>query len=285
MIISNIIGGLGNQMFQYARGRSLALDTGLELRLCTDQFIGYKLHQGLELSRVFALDLQTADAADLRHCLGAWRSPLAVRRLLGRLGWPLPIGRRFIAEANFEAGAYLHGYWQSERWFAHHKTVLRSDFSWRLPLQGRSLDIEREILATARPISVHIRRGDYVNSAKNQGVYAQCTPQYFEAAISRLRDAGADRVFAFSDDPAWVTTVLAPRVGNLVLVDHNRGENSHVDMRLMSLCRDHVIANSSFSWWGAWLDARPDKRVIAPMQWYVNGTKSDDLTPFSWERL
>jgi hypothetical protein len=295
MVIANLIGGLGNQMFQYACGRSLALATDAELRFRVDQFEGYKLHQGLELPRVFDLHLPLANATDLRRCIGAWRSPIAMRRLLAWPAWPLPTGRPFIAEPKTQPGdklvhramqgAYLHGYWQSETWFARHADALRADLTWRFPLRGRNLETADDIHASSQAISVHIRRGDYLSSAKSQGIYATCTPAYYEAAIKRLRDRGGGRVFAFSDDPVWVQEVLAPKVGNLVLVDHNRGADSHFDMRLMSLCRHHVIANSSFSWWGAWLNVRPDKQVIGPANWFVNGADSQHLMPATWERM
>jgi hypothetical protein len=104
--------------------------------------------------------------------------------------------------------------------------------------------------------------------------------------MERLRQAVPEaRFFVFSDEPKWVTEILVLHCPDLVLVEHNRGENSFNDMRLMSLCRHHIIANSSFSWWGAWLNPNPDKIVIAPSQWFVNGTDTRDLVPPGWEWL
>jgi hypothetical protein len=294
VIVGNLIGGLGNQMFQWACTRAVALDTGLPLRVATDQFSGYAL-RALELQRVFALELPVASRDELRGLIGAWRAPLAVRRAIGKLGSETAAGRRFVLERHVqpgpglaqraERGAYLHGYWQSERWFAHHAAAVRADFAWRQPLSERSAEVARRIAADGQAISLHVRRGDYVSEAKNRSIYALCEPAYYEAAVARLRQAGAGRVFAFSDDPAWVAGELAPRLGDVEIVDHNRGADSPQDMRLMAACRHHVIANSSFSWWGAWLDPRPDKRVIAPARWFADGRDESALLPAAWQRL
>ena len=93
------------------------------------------------------------------------------------------------------------------------------------------------------------------------------------------------RLFAFSDDPAWVVTTLKSRYPEMVVVDHNPGDQSHNDMLLMSLCDHHIIANSSFSWWGAWLNPDTNKIVVAPRKWFANGPDNADLTPESWVRL
>ena len=218
-----------------------------------------------------------------------------LRRLAARTRWPLLSGGRFAAEPSVRwwpelatrsrHGAYLHGYWQSERYFAHQASAVRQAYTWRGPLEAMNAHVAQQILKAQDSISVHVRRGDYVKSKKNQEIYAACTVAYYESAIERLRAGSKGQVFAFSDDPDWVMQTLAPRVGNLTLVDHNRGEHSHFDMRLMSMCRHHVIANSSFSWWAAWLDDRPGAQVIAPSRWYANGTDDSDLLPARWQRL
>ena len=298
MIIANLIGGLGNQMFQYACGRALALDLGQVLACSVDQFEGYTLHQGLQLDRVFRLDLAQADARQLRRLLGRWRTRAPVRRVLARLASPWLSGRRFVGEplggfapdlrARCADGAYLHGYWQSELYFESQVAAIRADFAGREPLTGRNASLAQAIETAPCTVSVHVRRGDYVSKAKNTAIYAALSPAYYLAALDRLSalaPAAGLQVFAFSDDPPWVAELLAPHCPNLTLVDHNRGADSHLDMRLMALCRHHVIANSSFSWWGAWLDARPDKRVIAPLHWYADGRDTSSLVPAHWDRL
>lgn len=296
MIITNILGGLGNQLFQYATGCATAHASGQSLRFAVDSFASYKLHHGLQLEEAFALQLPRATQSDIRACLGWWRSPARVRRLLSRI--PLLQGTGFLAEPssawwprlreNAHGNVYLHGYWQSERYFEDYAPALRRQLHWRLPLEGRNADLAREITAAEVSVSLHVRRGDYVSNSNNQALFATCTPDYYIAALQRLQQLCAGqslKVFAFSDDPAWVQQSLAPRIPNLVLVDHNRGSASWLDLRLMSLCRHHVIANSSFSWWGAWLDGRPGAEVIAPRRWYANGNAETDLVPSRWHRV
>ncbi len=182
-------------------------------------------------------------------------------------------------------GGYLQGYWQSERYFAGHAERIRSDFAFRHDMSGANLDVAHAI-GQRTAISVHVRRGDYISNAKTLAVHGTCSPDYYHAAIDTLlqRCPGA-RLFAFSDDPQWVSQMLLPRYPDLVLVDHNKGLDSYNDMRLMSMCRHHIIANSSFSWWGAWLNPIQDKMVIAPSRWFANGTDTQDLIPEGWERM
>lgn len=294
MIITNLIGGLGNQMFQYACGRACALDAGLPLAVSSDMFRDYALHQGLELTRVFALEVDEASPAQMRERLG-WQRPVWLRRLLSR-----PYARAltrpgFVAEPHFHfwpglreaaaRGAYLQGYWQCERYFAHHEATLRQDLRFRAAARGLNAEFAERI-GECEAVSLHVRRGDYVSNARTQAIHGSLPQQYYERALRHvLQRVPHARVFAFSDDPQWVAANLLPLHPGLIIVNHNRGADSYNDLRLMALCRHHVIANSSFSWWGAWLDARPDKIVVAPERWFADGPDSVDLVPSSWIRL
>lgn len=295
MIITNLIGGLGNQMFQYACARALALDQRQPLKVVLDMFDGYRLHNGPELSRVFDLDVSVAQREELRRLLGRSRATRPARRLLARPALQPLRGRHYVAEPSFrywdglralDAGsdAYLHGYWQSERYFAAHAAAIRADFRFRRDAVGRNAELTREILGSAA-ISVHVRRGDYVRNPKTLAAHGTCSPEYYFDAIASLQQRVPEaRFFAFSDAPSWVAETLGPRCPGLTVVDHNSGDESYNDMRLMSLCRHHIIANSSFSWWGAWLNSQQDKIVIAPRRWFANGTDDTDLIPAAWER-
>ncbi len=295
MIITNIIGGLGNQMFQYACARALSIKLGLPLKVAVDMFHGYTLHQGLELSKVFALDLVFAQPADLRGMIGTARAHPGVRKVLARPSFACLRNRRFIAEPSsrywpelsqhVDSGAYLHGYWQSEYYFSEYAADIRQEFSFRHVFAGKNAEVAR-MIQSGPAISVHVRRGDYVSNPKALSMHGTCTPEYYFSAIDTLLErVPRARLFAFSDDPQWVAEVLAPRYPGLVLVDHNHGEHSYHDMHLMSLCQHNIIANSSFSWWGAWLNAYLDKMVIAPKVWFANGTDASDLVPSDWERM
>jgi len=295
MIIVNLVGGLGNQMFQYACARALALELDFPLKVTIDMFGLYASHRCPELERVFAIKLEVAQPKELRRMIGALRTPPAVRWVLGSNMFAFLRGPRFIVEPHFRfwdglldrahMGSYLQGYWQSQRYFSKHMAAIRSDFTFAQSSTGRNSELARAIRESIA-VSVHVRRGDYVSNPKILSVYGVCTPEYYIKAMERLRKAVPEaRFFVFSDDPQWVAEVLAPRYPGLVLVDHNRAGDSYNDMRLMSLCRHHIIANSTFSWWGAWLNPDPGKIVVAPCNWFANGTDTRDLLPQSWERL
>ena len=295
MIVCNLVGGLGNQMFQYACARALSLDLRVPLKFTTDNFGAYNSHNGFELDRVFGLKLEIASGKDLARLMGWRRSLLILRRALTKRPFSWLASQRFIAEPHFRYwpallerarhGGYLQGYWQSERYFFTHAARIRTEFTFKDDFQGANLQIADAILQGSA-ISIHIRRGDYVSNPKALAIHGICPPDYYHAAIEtlRLRCPGA-RLFAFSDDPQWVSQVLLPRYPDLVLVDHNKGKESYNDMRLMSMCHHHIIANSSFSWWGAWLNPKPDKMVIAPGRWFANGRDTCDLIPEEWERI
>ena len=296
MIISNVIGGLGNQMFQYACGRALSLDCDQELRLFLGDFSGYKLHSGFTLSSVFTGDFPIADANTLRALIG-WRSSQMARRALRHPALAGLRGKRFVVdhehtiESDLAAslppqGAFLFGYWQSERYFERHAAQLRRDLSWRQALEGRNAIIA-ELMREGRSVSIHVRRGDYASNPAVLAKHGVCAIEYYLRAVKALTDDGRARSwYLFSDDVAWVRKHLAPHLdGEVHVVDHNRSDDSHFDMQLMSLCDDHIIANSSFSWWGAWLSSSSDQRVIAPERWFANFVETANRCPPSWLRL
>jgi len=294
MIITNLIGGLGNQMFQAACGRAMSLRTGLPLKLSVDQFASYRLHNGYQIPEVFAWQPDLATREEL-HSLIGWRGYPWVRRLLGRTSMHAWAGPRWAHEPHphfwpgllrLQGPHYVHGYWQSERYFADAIEQVRADFAFRLPWDAADLAV-LEQMRLAPCVSLHIRRGDYLN-AKNAGLYATPGLDYYRAALAYVRErVPGVRYFAFSDDPQWVLQTLGQEVDALTVVTHNTGRRSPRDMRLMSQATHHIIANSSFSWWGAWLNPSPEKIVVAPRQWFHDERRisSRDLIPGNWVRL
>ncbi|MDP2246753.1 MAG: alpha-1,2-fucosyltransferase [Nitrosomonadales bacterium] len=292
MIISNIIGGLGNQMFQYATARAVSIDLGAKLVLDTSDFVGYRLHQGFELKRVFECQADIATDADTDFLL-RWRKAKLARRLLRKLPLPLLCSKHVVFEPTLQYwpgikdvldDSYLMGYWQSEKYFAHHAQTIRKDFSFKTEFSTKNAEIASHICGT-NAVSLHIRRGDYVSHARTKSTLGVCSIEYYQAAITQISEqVSTPEFFIFSDDMAWVK-------GNFQLdfpshyIDHNNGEDSFNDMRLMSLCQHHIIANSSFSWWGAWLNPSLEKFVFAPQNWFANGTDTSDLIPANWIRL
>jgi hypothetical protein len=292
MVISHIIGGIGNQMFQYAAGRSLSLKYDQQLLLDLSDFTNYRLHHGFELSRVFNVMAKSAEASTIDEML-AWRANPLIKKILRRPQFVWLRGNKFVVEPHFNYwpslfnrvdDCYLYGYWQSERYFKPFESVIRKDFTFREPLAGRNSELASEIAQT-QSVSLHVRRGDYLSDSKTGTIMNVCSLEYYRNAISYIAERVERPVFyIFSDDLAWVRQNLSMAFP-CIYVDHNRGAESYRDMQLMSLCRNQIIANSSFSWWGAWLNSNSEKLVVAPWNWFRNGTNDRDLIPPEWMRL
>ena len=289
MVITNLIGGLGNQMFQYTAARALSLKRNVSLRVDISGFANYGLHQGFELQRIFNCPAEIASEADVRGILG-WQYPSSIRQLLSRPGMGAFRRKGLVVEPYFHhwqeiknvpSDCYLTGYWQSEKYFLEVATQMRRDFSFRLPLENQNAELAKQI-DQVNAVSLHVRRGDYTNNPKTTKKHGLCSLDYYQAAIRYI----AERVtpphfFVFSDDIAWVKNNLKIDFPHQY-VDFNHGAESYNDMRLMSMCKHHIIANSSFSWWGAWLNPRMDKIVVAPKHWFANQTDIQDLLPLGW---
>ena len=292
MIISQILGGLGNQMFQYAAGRALSLAVEQTFLLDLRGFTNYALHNGFELDRVFAAPVKVATADDVRNMLG-WRSPALVRKVLKRIQSPFLHGPRLAIEPHFNYWSglrtggtkrYLMGYWQSEMYFKDYSETLRSDFNFTIPLDETNRNIAQRI-QHSNAVSLHVRRGDYITHTPNAKILSTCSLDYYNQAIDYIsKRVDSPHFFLFSDDMEWVKASLDIPFEK-TYIEHNRGADSYRDMQLMHMCRHHVIANSSFSWWGAWLNPYPDKLVVAPKTWFSDGKVDDDLIPRGWIRL
>ncbi len=301
MITVSLIGGLGNQMFQYAAGKALAARHGVPLALDVSGFRNYALRPFLldrlqvpEADAVSASSAPAAKAPD-RFARSLWRQ--RADRLLAFAGLPksaMSLGEYREPHFHFDPAferlgpqTALFGYFQSERYFASIAENLADWFSTREPLGDAAAAVLTRIERSQMPISVHVRRGDYLKpgTAEFHGILGEL---YYREALRRLEDTiGRDaELFVFSDDAAAAEQVL-----NFV----SRSRLVHVcgdpkcpweDMALMARCRHHVIANSSFSWWGAWLNRWQDKVVIAPHAWFALGELSKqntgDLYPPGW---
>ena len=292
MILINLIGGLGNQMFQYAAGRALSLHLDSTLRLDVSAFADYKVHQGFELPLVFGCQANIATEQDVARLLG-WQSPKIIRQALARPQFKFMRRKNYIVEPHFNYWqgikqvpdhTYLAGYWQSEKYFQDMADVIHSDFTFNPKISSPNNEVATHI-KQANAVSLHVRRGDYIKNPKTNATHGLCSLDYYRSAIHYI----AGRIdhpdfFVFSDDMAWVKDNLKIDFP-CQYIDHNYGAESYNDMRLMSMCKHHIIANSSFSWWGAWLGCEPEKIVIAPRQWFVNSADTSDLLPESWIAL
>lgn len=292
MIFVNLIGGLGNQMFQYATGRAVAHRHNVPLLLDASGFAHYDLRR-YELDEL-SIQARLATDEELARAGVKTKAPT----LLNRVGKALGLGRpaSLLKEASFTydarieqvtSPAYLDGYWQSERYFSNIADLLRKEFTLKAPTDAANEQIAAQIRdAGQRAVSLHIRRGDYVNNPQTAQYHGVCSLEYYRAAVDYIAArVSSPHFFVFSDDHAWVSEHF--KLDHAVtLVDVNGADRGVWDMALMKACRHHVIANSSFSWWGAWLNPHADKIVAAPQRWF-SGASHDttDLVPASWIRL
>lgn len=288
MIITKLLGGLGNQMFQYATGRTLALANGCELKLDTSAFDRYVIHSGYALG-TFNIVAGIASPAEVGKLAGSTRK--IPRMVLHKLGVQ---GERYFREKSFDfdpallerqAPVYIEGYWQSYKYVEKFAEKIRSELTPSQPPQGENQRLAQSI-AQENSVSVHIRRGDYVSNQVASSVHGFVGLAYYDLALERIsREIESPHFFVFSDDLPWARENLKVP-GDVTFVDHNSGLAAYEDMRLMSLCKHHVMANSSFSWWAAWLGWAPGKKVFYPANWFSSKLHNvSSLNPPAWIRV
>ena len=289
MIATKLIGGLGNQMFQYAIGRTLAIRNNVELKLDITGFDTYKL-QNYSLS-TFNIKASLATEKEL-----AWFKKYHFKQ--GRLWFwynrTIANRARYAWEKqfNFEPWiltlkdpVYLDGFWQSEHYFKEIEMSIRNEFSVKVPLAGRNKEIA-DLMHDTNAVSLHVRRADYVTNPQTSTWHGACNLEYYEKAVSTIvASVENPHFFVFSDDMPWAKENIKLDYP-ITYVDHNDALTNYEDLRLMSLCKHNIVANSSFSWWGAWLNTNPNKIVVAPNRWFQT-PKMDtrDLLPESWVRI
>jgi hypothetical protein len=278
-----VMGGIGNQMFQYAAARALALRTGADLVLDVSWYLDSR---DVVMPRAFCLDrLPIAARIDRGIALRPRRVSKLMRGAVRRMA-----ARRVahLEEAHFHFDARivsarppvrLKGYFQSERYFADAASQIRAELT-PPPATGPAALLARHI-EDAVSVSLHVRRTDYVEDGAAR-IYRTCGPDYYAAAVAELAErVGPLEVFVFSDDIGWAQVNLDLGQPATFVSDGHIGDLG--ELWLMSRCRHHIIANSTFSWWGAWLNSRPDKLVIAPRQWFRDETfDTTDLLPETW---
>ena len=286
-------------MFQYAFGRSLALKHQTELLLdCTilekkTSRLNFTIRY-FELD-IFAINAKLAKKNELMNLRPSFLYRFN-RRLRRLSGLPFVINPKYLIEQQLsynnlltEKGSkdcYIAGFWQSEYYFKSIEPLLRQEFTFRRPLDKINTETANRINST-NSVSLHIRRGDYVKTSKRSPAHTLCPMEYYQKAIEYIGQHIVNPVyFVFSDDPEWAKANLNIIYPSEIVTD-NIGNQSYVDMQLMSLCRHNIIANSSFSWWGAWLNSNSDKIVVAPKQWFADesmNAQTNDLIPQAWIR-
>ncbi len=282
MKVIQFLGGLGNQMFQYAFYLSLK-KRFKNVKADISGFKNYSLHHGFELEDIFPITLDKANAfhANLynKHKRG-WLNR-KIRRMLGLKYVHYVEEKEFFFDTDIYSdnhARYYEGYWQNEGYFQGVEEDLKNDFSFRKPLKGLNMETANLIQGN-NAVSMHVRRGDYVGHSLLGNI---CSQSYYQSAQNVI-DLKVDNplYLVFSDDIDWCKQNL--QIKNSKYIDWNTGKDSFLDMQLMSLCKHQIIANSSFSWWAAWLNSNPDKIIIAPKKWINNQNIKDfSLLPNSW---
>ncbi len=295
MIIVKLMGGLGNQMFEYAFGRYLAIKNDTQLKLDISQLKSREIRMEHTV-REFALDAFNIPSAIAgpeelkRYDKGKFQKVLDLLMLfipLKRKGLFIrePYFRFFKKALNTPEESYLDGYWQSEKYFLPVRETLLKDFSLKIPLDSSNKNIAEQI-KMERSVSIHVRRGDYLSIAQNTSLFEICDAAYYVSALNEISKTEKNIVlYVFSDEPEWFNQNVKTNFP-VVYVTHNSGTQSYIDMYLMSLCKHNIIANSSFSWWGAWLNENSNKIVVTPKRWFRNNSKdTGDLIPKEWIKL
>lgn len=284
-ILVRQISGLGNQLSQYAAGRYFAKRYGAEMELLLDPprnstshgyprpFLLSHFHITTRCRKLGAFDrvvlAERAYVQPLGNLVRAMSGVQVIRETVAqryRFQKDLKIGDRIHV-------AYLVGYWQAFRYAEEHATELRAELQLRESAKGKNAEMMQHIRAAENPVSVHIRRGDYTLQAEGNLALPM---DYYLQGISFFKERSRKPTFfVFSDDMDFARQNL-PRDENVYFVDHNDSYSAHEDLRLMSACRGHIIANSTFSWWGAWLNPDPRKIVFSPKYWH---RKQDSYYP------
>lgn len=278
MKIVRIIGGLGNQMFQYAFLIALREKFKQKIYVDISSFNGYKLHNGLELEKIFNIKLNIADPADIRR-LSYYSNNYIKQRLCRRL---LPNKKTEYIESSKKnvienvfinsGDCYYEGYWQNHKYFHDYYDIISKEFSFKLDnLCIKNENIIEFIKNSLNPtVSIHIRRGDYINNKYFKDI---CNVDYYNKSINEVLNVFPNAFFLiFSNDINWCKNNICKIIynNNIIFVDWNNTDKSYIDMYIMSLCRINIIANSSFSWWAAYLNKNKNKIVIAPDKWINN---------------
>lgn len=280
MIIIRMTGGLGNQMFQYALYLKLC-SMGREVKF--DDITEYELDNARPVMLwAFGLTYPRADQEEINKITDGFLklSHRIRRKLFGRKSLEYQEKNcNYDPQVLQRDPAYLTGYFQSEKYFMDVEEQVRRAFTFSEGIwKGQDEEIRRKMqnflgqIQGCESVSVHVRRGDYLEKEEIYG--GICTEAYYKSAIEYMqRKRKESRFFLFSNDPEWVREwVNANYRGDnrFVIIEGTQEETGYLDLLLMSRCKNHIIANSSFSWWGAWLDENPEKKVIAPAKWANN---------------
>ena len=293
MITVKLKGGLGNQLFQYAFGRAVSLK--LETPLVLD-ISGYQNQSEIDTKREYQLqhfNLQAVISNETKV-----NKLDSIKNIFEKIKNKIKDTANPYSAFSFEPknldvkdGTYLEGFWQSEKYFKDIENILRSDLTLKNKIGEKAKLFKSRIKQVEDnggiSASVHIRHGDYMTNKYANSYHGVLDLSYYQKAISTLQSKLCGKtlvLFIFSDDIAWVKENLKTEIPFVCV---SRPEIlDHEELFLMSQCHHNIIANSSFSWWGAWLNPKDDKIVISPKRWVKDSTvNTSDVTPLDWIRV
>lgn len=283
-------------MFQYAVARHLAEKNGAQVKLDISMmganaganFTAREYELGIfRFPQTFASASEVAELTRVRSA--AVRGAEKVFSVLARRPQGPVITERSMrfdqSVLRATGNVYLSGYWQSEKYFADIANTVEKEFAFSVIQDGNVASIRDEILAVENAVAVHVRRGDYAQNAHTRSVHGLLSLDYYERALSRIgSEFEGVKAFVFSDDRDWVRENLHTSVPFTVV--ETGDASAHADFELMTRCAHWIIANSSFSWWAAWLGETRESRVIAPRAWFATQTMDgSDVVPDRWLRV
>ena len=282
MIIIRSIGGLGNQMFQYALARKLSILNSTEFKL---DISWHKKNpdRPYQLYHFNILENITTEYPISGKILNITCNILPFSKM------------KYIKEKSIDfdpdilevrGNVYLEGYWQSEKYFKDIYDILKNDFTFKTQPDSKNESWIHK-MQTENSVCVHIRRGDYVLNPQTNRIHGLCSLKYYSSAIGLITERIKDPIFyIFSDDPNWVKNNINIESPTFY-ISNNPSQNGPEDFRLMTWCKHYIIANSSFSWWAAWLsNNRSNKIVICPVPWFMSlPYNPSDRVPSDWIQL
>jgi hypothetical protein len=284
MIITRLEGGLGNQLFQYAIGRHLSIKNNTGLVFDTSNYLIDKSNRHYELSRYNI----KAKTANIITCIFVRLSKYIIPKITEHIKLPI----RYVKEPNNyfnneilseQRNIILDGYWQSEEYFKDIKDIILDDLTLLSNPDTENKKMLKRI-NNSNSVCLHVRRDDYVSNPLLQEFHGNLTQEYYNKAINSICDRISDlEFFIFSDEPEWCKRYIITNRPH-TYVDINGPDKAPEDLRLMSACNHFIIANSSFSWWAAWLAEKTGTVIIAPKRWYRTRDEGD-IVPKRWLRM
>lgn len=298
MIIVKLKGGLGNQLFQYAVGRSLSCLKSTDLKLDVSFFSEM---DNQKLQREYVLDYyniaaEVVSKTDFVNVLRKININRAISRNLLKKRIPyykenLIIEQNVYFDKNIfnsNKNAILDGYWPNEKYFNSIHKVIRDEYTLKKEYITPEFTAYKKAILHQQSVSIHIRRADYLQN-ENYDLFGVCGMDYYNNAVNLIKKLiGSPVFYIFTDDTEWVRENFKMD-DSYQLVSENRFQD-YEELQLMSFCKHNIIANSTFSWWGAWLNHNSEKKVIAPLKWYNNTDyqnfyETSNFIPSEWIKL